>query len=190
MATSAGERSKDMWEKTALQTPRSVQKEEEGALNVGAEIPLQLMVQRMVREELHCSGQQIYYYFSFSLSKTLLNPINSHHMVNVIGQVFSMNKNEHLLSLVRMWEYSRMRTSVRIAETAPHSSRHHSGLWNTKGNNLLYLTCGISSRNEAPAVPPSSFNTQSWATFPFPVTNWNAGRQLIFLPKQTHSTNS
>ena len=42
------------------------------------------------------------FFSALAFLKTLLNPTNSHHMVNTTVRVFSMNKNEHLLSLVRM----------------------------------------------------------------------------------------
>lgn len=122
-------------------------------------------------------------FFSFSFSKTSLNPTNSHHMVNITVQVLSISKNKHLLSLVRVWEYSRMRTSLRMAETALQTRRGEAGitqnLWNTEENSLFYLIMGQRS-NKAPAGPPSSLNTQNRDFFPSPVTTWGGGWWFTF----------
>jgi len=78
-----------------------------------------------VKTKLQCCRQQISSQDCFFQLWPFQNLVEcySPHMVNVTVQVFSMNKNQHLLSLVRMREYSRMRTSVRMAETALHTCR-------------------------------------------------------------------
>lgn len=132
-------------------------------------------------------------FFSFSLSKTLLNPTNSYHMVNITVQVFRMNKNAHLLSLVRMWEYSRMRTSVRMTETDLHTCRGEPGItqnpWNTKGNNLFYLTVRQRRAMKLLQCLPAAWTPRS-SHLPFPVTTWKEERWLIFCQSrctaQTH----